>query len=71
MIAEDFIEALSLVPGAQLAAVAARSAERVSAARKFADMHGERPPHCLPGCAVSACQDVLCAQEGLSHRCGA
>ena len=43
MIAEDFIEALSLVPGAQLAAVAARSPERVSAARKFADMHGERP----------------------------
>ena len=43
LIAEDFIEALSLVPGAQLAAVAARSPERVSAARKFADVHGERP----------------------------
>eukprot|EP00891_Asterochloris_glomerata_P007273 jgi/Astpho2/7273/fgenesh1_pg.00113_%23_79_t len=40
LIAEDFIEALSLVPGAQLAAVAARNPERVSAAQNFADMHG-------------------------------
>ena len=58
MIAEDFVEALSLVPGAQLAAVAARSAERVSAARKFADMHGERPLRCLSGCAVCASRTV-------------
>ena len=39
-IAADFVEILALVPGAQLAAVAARSKDRLPQAQAFADAHG-------------------------------
>ena len=39
-IAEDFVEILALVPGAQLAAAAARSKDRLPQAQAFADKHG-------------------------------
>lgn len=40
-IAEDFIEALSLVPGAELMTCAARNKDRLSQAQEFAKKHGE------------------------------
>jgi dihydrodiol dehydrogenase / D-xylose 1-dehydrogenase (NADP) len=40
LIAEDFAEALRMVPGAELHAVATRSAERLDQAQEFARMHG-------------------------------
>ena len=39
-IAEDFIEALSLVPGAQLITAAARKKDRLPQAQEFAKKHG-------------------------------
>ena len=39
-IAEDFVEILALVPGAQLTAAAARSKDRLPQAQAFADKHG-------------------------------
>ena len=39
-IAEDFVEILALVPGAQLTAAAARSKDRQPQAQAFADKHG-------------------------------
>lgn len=40
-IAEDFIEALSLVPGAELMTCAARNKDRLPQAQEFAKKHGE------------------------------
>lgn len=40
LIAEDFIEALSLVPGAQLVTAAARNKDRLPQAQEFAKKHG-------------------------------
>lgn len=40
-IAEDFIEALSLVPGAELMSCAARNKDRLPQAQEFAKKHGE------------------------------
>lgn len=39
-IAEDFIEALSLVPGAQLMVAAARKKDRLPQAQEFCKKHG-------------------------------
>ena len=41
-IAEDFIEALSLVPGAELMTAAARRKNRLPQAQEFAKKHGVR-----------------------------
>lgn len=41
-IAEDFIEALSLVPGAELLTAAARKKDRLPQAQEFAKKHGEQ-----------------------------
>ena len=46
LIAEDFAEALRMVPGAELHAVAARSAERLGQAQEFARKHGTAAVHC-------------------------
>lgn len=40
-IAEDFIEALSLVPGAELMTAAARKKDRLPQAQEFAKRHGQ------------------------------
>ncbi len=40
-IAEDFIEALGLVPGAELMTCAARNKDRLPQAQEFAKKHGE------------------------------
>ena len=42
LIAEDFIEALSLVPGAELMTAAARKKDRLPQAQEFAKKHGEQ-----------------------------
>lgn len=42
-IAEDFIEALSLVPGAELMTAAARKKDRLPQAQEFAKKHGQHP----------------------------
>lgn len=46
-IAADFAEVLALVPGAQLAAVAVRSQDRLPQAQAFADKHGMLPTSAL------------------------
>ena len=44
LIAEDFIEALSLVPGAELVTCAARNKSRLPQAQEFAKKHGQSAP---------------------------
>ena len=55
-IAEDFIEALSLVPGAQLVTAAARKKDRLPQAQEFAKKHG----------TLSTCHARLCKRASRS-----
>ncbi len=45
-IAEDFIEALSLVPGAELMTCAGRNKDRLPQAQEFAKKHGQCSSWC-------------------------
>ena len=52
-IAEDFIEALSLVPGAELMTAAARKKDRLPQAQEFAKKHGKRISDCYASAYAS------------------